>query len=49
MKIKFQSDDDFPLGKTFNILDMLVVAASVLGKNSKYCPKIFLHECVYTL
>ena len=49
MEIKFESDDDFPLGKTFNILDMIVVAASVLEKNGIYCPKMFLHECVYKL
>ena len=33
MIIKFESDDDFPLGKTFIILDMIIVAASVLEKN----------------
>ena len=24
MKIRFESDDDLPLGKTFNILDILI-------------------------
>ena len=32
MKVKFESDDDLPLGKVFNILDMVVAAASVLEK-----------------
>ena len=32
MKIKFESDDDLPLGKTFNILDMIIVVAFVLDK-----------------
>ena len=32
MKIKFESDDDLSLGKPFNILHMIIVAASVLGK-----------------
>ena len=32
MKIKFESDDDLPSGKTFNILDMIIVVASVLKK-----------------
>ena len=47
MKIKFESENDLPLGKTFNILDMIIVcsAASVLEKNGKYYPQIFLHEC----
>ena len=30
MKIRFESDDDLPSSKTFNILDMIIVAASVL-------------------
>ena len=32
MKIKFESDEDLPLGKTFNILYMIIVVASVLEK-----------------
>ena len=49
MKIKLESDDDLPLGKTFNILDMIIVVASVLEKNRKYYPQISLHECAYKL
>ena len=49
MKINFESDDDLPLGKTFNIVDMIIVAASVLEKNGKYYPQIFLYECAYDL
>ena len=49
MKIKFESDDDLPLGKTFNILDMIIVVASVLEKNGKYYPQISLHEGAYKL
>ena len=32
MEIKFELDDDLPLGKTFNILDMIIVVAFVLDK-----------------
>ena len=49
MKIKFESDNDLPLGKKFNILDMIIVAASVLGKKGKYYPQFFLRDCVYRL
>ena len=49
MKIRFESDDDLPLGKTINILDMIIVVASVLEKNGKYYPQISLHECAYKL
>ena len=40
MKIRFESDDNFPLGKTFSISDMIIVVAY---------PHIFLHECTYKL
>ena len=49
MKTRFESDDDLPLDKTFSISDMIIVAASVLEKNSKYYPQNFLHECAYKL
>ena len=41
MKIKFESDDDLPLGETFNVADMIIVVASVLEKNGKYYPQFF--------
>ena len=44
MKIRFELDDDLPLGKTFNVLDMIIADASVLEKNGKYYPQIFLYE-----
>ena len=49
MKIKFESDNDLPLGKTFNIPHMIIVAASVFEKNGKYYPQIFSNECEYKL
>ena len=49
MKIKFQSDDDLLLGKTFLIIAMIIVVASALEKNDKYYPQIFLHECACNL
>ena len=49
LKKKFWSDDDLLLGKTFNIVDMIIVVASVLQKSGKYYPQIFLHECAYDL
>ena len=49
MKIKFESDNDLPLGNTLNIVDMIIVVASVLEKNGKYYPQIFLHECAHNL
>ena len=45
MKTNFELDDDWPLGKTFNILVIIIVAASVYAKNGKCYPKKILHEC----
>ena len=41
IKIKFESDDDLLLGKTFNIADMIIVVTSVLEENGKYYPQCF--------
>ena len=41
MTIKFESDDDLPLCKAFNISDVIIVAVSVLEKNGKYYPQTF--------
>ena len=53
IKIRFESDDDLrkskTVSKTFNIVDMIVVAASGLEKNGSYYPQFFLHECAYKL
>ena len=49
MKIRFESGDDLPLRKAFNILDMIIAVASVLEKNGKYYPQLFLHETAYNL
>ena len=49
MKIKFESNNDLSLGKTFNLLDMIIVVVSVLEKKCKYYPQIILHESAYKL
>ena len=41
MKIRFESDDDLTLGKTFNIVDMIINVVSVVEKNGKYYPQFF--------
>ena len=33
IKIKFESGDDLPLDKAVNILDMIIIVASVLERN----------------
>ena len=49
MKIKFESDDDLPLRKTFNIIEMIIIVASVLEENGKYYPQTCLNEFAYKL
>ena len=40
-KIRFESDGDLPLGETFNIVHMIIAAASVLEKNRKSYLQVF--------
>ena len=47
MKIRFESDDNLPLGKILNIPMCIIVARSVFKENDNYYPQIFLHECFY--
>ena len=47
MKIRFESDDDLPLGKILNILSLIIVTRSVFQEDNKYYPQVYLHECFY--
>ena len=44
MKIKFNSDDDLPLGKTLSLHKMTIVVRSVFQEDNKYYPEVFLEE-----
>ena len=47
MKIKFESNDDLPLGKILNIPVTIMIVRSVLEEDGKYYPQTLLHECLY--
>ena len=47
VKIKFESDDDLPISKIINIPVCVIVIRSVFEEDSKYYPKVLLHECFY--
>ena len=47
MKIKFESDDDLPLGKLINIPVCAIIVKDVFEEDSKYYPQVLLHECFY--
>ena len=47
MKIKFESDDYLPLGKILNIPVCVINIRGVFEEDSRYYPKVLLHECFY--
>ena len=49
MKIKFNSDDDLPLNKQLNFINLIIIARTVFEEDGKYYPQIFLYECLYEL
>ena len=49
MKIKFNSDDEFPLNKTIETCSMIVAFRAVFHENNKCYAKMFLDECLYKL
>ena len=49
MKIQFNSDDNLPLNKILKLHMLTVIVRSVFQENGKYCPQVFLDECLYEL
>ena len=47
MKIRFEADDDLPLGKILSIPVCIIVVGSVFHEGSNYYPQVYLHECLY--
>ena len=44
IKIKFNSQKDFPLKETLIFCNMVIVVRSVFRESNKYYPKVFLDE-----
>ena len=49
MKIKFNSDDDFPLNKPLKFHAMTVIIRSLFEEDSKFYPQLFLDDTLYEL
>ena len=49
IKIKFDSDDEFSLNKTIEIPTIIIVVRAIFLENNKYCPQVFLDECLYKI
>ena len=47
MKIRFESDDNLPLGKILNIPVCIIAAVSAFQEDNNYYPQVYLHECLY--
>ena len=49
MKIKFNSDDDFPLNKPLKFHAMIIIIRSVFEEDCKLYPQIFLDDALHEL
>ena len=47
MKIKFKTNDDFPLNKIINVPVCVVFVSSVSKEDNKYFLSVLLHDCFY--
>ena len=49
MKIKFNSNDNLPLGKPLKFCNMTVTIRCVFKEDNNLYPQVFLDECLYEL
>ena len=49
MKIKFNTNDNIPLSKIIYFPTITIIRRSVKQKDGKYCPQLFLDECLYEI
>ena len=47
MKIRFNSDDDYPLNKQLKFLSITIIVRTVFEEDGKYYQQIFLDECSF--
>ena len=47
MKIKFESNEDLPLGKILSISVCIIAVGSVFQEDNSYYPQVYLHECLH--
>ena len=47
MKIKFESNNIFPVGKNVNIHHVTIVIRAIFVKDGKYYPQLFLDDGLY--
>ena len=47
MKIKFNSNDNFPSNKMLKLHNLTVIVRPVFEEEGKYYPQVFLDDCLY--
>ena len=47
MKIKFNTDDNIPLNKIIYFPTITIIIRSLIKKDDKYYPQLFLDDCLY--
>ena len=47
MKLRFKTNDDFPLSKIINIPVCVVIVSSIFKEDGEYYPQVLLHDCFY--
>ena len=47
IKIKFETDDDLPLGKIINIPLCVIIVKGFFEEDTKHYPQVLLHDCFY--
>ena len=47
MKIKFESNNIFPLDKDVNIYTATIIIRAIFAKDGKYYPQLFLDDGLY--
>ena len=49
MKIKFESNDSFPLNKPLSLHMLTIIVRSVFENEGKFYPQVYLDEYLYEL
>ena len=49
MKIRFNTDDIIPLYKIIYFPTITIIIRSIIKKDDKYYPQLFLDDCLYEL
>ena len=49
MKIKFNTDDNFPLNKPLKLSLLTKIVRCIFEEDGKFCPELYLDDCLCEL